>query len=719
MKRIALFVTVLISVCVQAQQNQPEKDSFYSLTPVEVKAVRATEKAPVTKTNIGKKEIEKENVGQDLPFLLNQTPSVVTNSDAGNGVGYTGVRIRGTDATRINVTLNGIPYNDAESQGTYFVDLPDFASSVSSIQIQRGVGSSSNGAGAFGATINFSTNETNLKPYVQANNSYGSFDTWKNTIKAGTGLMGNHFTVDTRLSNITSSGYIDRATSKLRSFYFSTAYIDKSNSLRFNLFKGYEKTYQAWYGVSEADLKAGNRTINYAGTEKPGEPYDNETDNYWQDHYQLFYTHHFNEHLSFNTALFFTKGKGYYEEYRANQTYASYNLPGPVVDGKIIDTADFIRQLWLNNNFYGDIFSLQYHTPKTEFTFGGAYTRYEGNHYGKLIWATYGLTGPPKWYDLDALKTDFNTYAKLLRKLSLKWNGYIDLQFRHVRYDIDGFEDNPTLFVKNNYDFFNPRVGVSYTYNHWNAYLSYSIAHKEPNRDDFEAGKDQQPKPEQLNDVELGVQRTKDHYSWGVTFYYMKYKDQLVLTGKINDVGNYTRTNIPDSYRAGVELQGTVQPVNWFKATANLTLSRNKVKNFTEYIDDYDNGGQKVNSYSATDIALSPNGMGAATLSFFPVKSVELSLLGKYVSKQYLDNTQNDGRKLDPFYVQDARAIYTFHQKMLKEANIILQVNNIFNKKYEPSGYTYNYIYGGDIVVNNYYFPMAGTNFMFAINLAF
>jgi len=693
------------------------KDSFYNLSPVEVRAVRANEHAPVTKTNISKKEIEKQNVGQDLPFLLNQTPSVVTNSDAGNGIGYTGIRIRGTDASRINVTLNGIPYNDAESQGTFFVDLPDIASSLSSIQIQRGVGSSSNGAGAFGATINFSTNEVNHKAYAELNNTYGSFNTWKNTLKAGSGLIGHHFTADIRLSNVTSDGYIDRASSRLRSLYFSGAYLDNSNTLRFNIIKGYEKTYQAWYGVSEADLKGGNRTINYAGTEKPGEPYDNETDNYWQDHYQLFYTHHFNSHLDFNTALFFTKGKGYYEEYRADQSYDTYHLPSPIVGTDTINTSDFIRQLWLDNNFYGDIFSLQYRNRKTELTVGGAFTRYEGDHYGKLTWAEHGITGPDIYYDHDAFKNDFNSYAKLLHAISKNWRMYLDLQYRHVRYDINGFEDNPDLLIKNNYDFFNPKVGLSYSYKEWNGYFSYSIANKEPNRDDFEAGKDQQPRPEHLNDVELGIERRSAKYNWGVTFYYMKYKDQLVLTGKINDVGAYTRTNIPDSYRTGIELQGGLQPTTWFRANANLTLSRNKVQHFEEYIDDYDNGVQKLNSYSTTDIALSPNTTGAATISFFPMKNFEISLLSKYVSEQYLDNTEDEGRKLDPYYVQDARVLYTFRKALLKEVNIILQVNNIFDKKFEPNGYTYNYISGGELVVNNYYFPMAGTNFMIAVNI--
>jgi iron complex outermembrane receptor protein len=362
---------------------------------------------------------------------------------------------------------------------------------------------------------------------------------------------------------------------------------------------------------------------------------------------------------------------------------------------------------------------LQYHNQKTEFTLGGAYTRYEGDHYGKLIWADHGITGPDVYYDHDAFKNDFNSYAKLLQRFSKNWSGYLDLQYRHVKYDINGFEDNPDLLIKNNYHFFNPKFGLSYIHKEWSGYFSYSIANKEPNRDDFEAGKNQQPKPEHLNDIELGIARRSSKYNWGATFYSMKYKDQLVLTGKINDVGAYTRTNIPDSYRAGIELQGGIQATTWFKAAANLTLSRNKVRHFTEYIDDYDNGGQKLNSYSSTDIALSPNTTGAATISFFPTKNFEISLLSKYVSKQYLDNTEDEGRKLDPFYVQDARVIYTFHKAFLTEANIILQVNNIFNKKYEPSGYTYNYISSAELVVNNYYFPMAGTNFMVGANLKF
>jgi iron complex outermembrane receptor protein len=710
MKRIAIACFYL-SACLTAFGQEETKDSFYVLSPVEVRAVRAAENAPFTKTNLSKKEISKLNLGQDLPFLLNQTPSVIVKSDAGNGVGYTGIRIRGTDATRINVTLNGIPYNDAESQGTFFVDLPDFASSVGSIQIQRGVGTSSNGAGAFGGSINFSTNEINKGSYAEINNSFGSFNTWKNTVKAGTGLLGDHFTADLRLSRINSDGFIDRAKSDLKSFYFSTAYLADKTSLRLNIFSGKEKTYQAWYGISEADLKAGRRTVNYAGTEKPGEPYDNETDNYWQDHYQLFFDHQINKNLSFNTAFFLVKGKGYYEQYKADEAYTDYGLSLP-------GNSDFVRQLWLDNDFYGNVFSLQFRNAKTQFVLGGGYNRYVGNHFGELIWASNGLPTPTyRWYDLDALKTDFNIYLREQRLFAANWYYFYDLQYRHVKHDINGFRDNPSLVINNNYDFFNPKAGITYVKNGWKGYLSYSMANKEPNRDDFEAGIHQQPSSEQLNDIELGIERTHKLSSWSATFYYMHYKDQLVLTGKINDVGAYTRTNIPKSYRMGIELQGAAGISSWMNLSANLAISQNKVIDFNEYIDDYDQGGQKLNTYTSTDIAFSPNIVGAATINFIPCRHLELSLLSKYAGREYLDNTQNETRKLDPFYTQDLRIIYTVKAKFLKEINLTGQVYNLFNTKYQPNGYTYSYITGGETVTENYYFPMAGINFMVGLNV--
>lgn len=714
MKRIAIIYGLLFYCATMFAQVEPN-DSFYLLSPVEVRAVRAGENAPFTKTNLSKKEIGKLNLGQDIPFILNQTPSVVVNADAGNGVGYTGIRIRGTDATRINVTLNGIPYNDAESQGTFFVDLPDFSSSVGSIQIQRGVGTSSNGAGAFGASINFSTNELNKESYAEFNNSYGSFNTWKNTIKAGTGLLGEHFITDIRLSRLSSDGYIDRATSDLKSFYFSTAYLANKSSLRLNIFSGKEKTYQAWNGVSESDLRNGNRTINYAGMEKTGKPYNNETDNYWQNHYQLFFDHRFNDKLSFNTAFFLTKGKGYYEQYKAGEAYADYGQPDP---SPAVSTTNLVRQLWLDNNFYGNIFSLQLKNKLSQFTLGGGWTKYDGKHFGDITWAQNGLASPTiRWYDHTAEKTDLNIYFKQQTQFVSNWFLFYDLQYRHITYDVNGFRDHPAVIVNRAFNFFNPKTGISYNKNGWKGYLSYSIANKEPNRDDFEAGINQQPKREKLNDIELSIERTNKLINWSATLYYMHYKDQLVLTGQINDVGAYTRTNIPKSYRAGVELQGGAKISSWMNVLANLTLSKNKVLDFTEFIDDYDLGGQKINQYKTTDIAFSPSITGGATMSFLPCENFELNLLSKYVNKQYLDNTQNKNRKLNAFYTQDIRAIYTFKNKWLKELNLIGQVNNILNKKYEPNGYTFSYIYGGESIAENYYFPMAGTNFMVGVNV--
>ncbi|MBO9683656.1 MAG: TonB-dependent receptor [Flavisolibacter sp.] len=716
MKRTVILICSAFPLIASSQEKKDTTD----LPPVEVRAVIAPPTAPFAKTNLDKKDIARQNLGQDLPFLLNQTPSVVVNSDAGNGIGYTGIRIRGTDATRINVTLNGIPYNDAESQGSFFVDLPDFASSVNRIQIQRGVGTSTNGAGAFGATINFSTNDVNKKAYTEINNSYGSFNTWKNTIKAGTGLLGNHFTVDARVSRVSSDGYIDRASTNLRSGYLSAAYLSDKNDLRINVFSGKEKTYQAWNGVSESDLKT-HRTINYAGMEKPGEPYNNETDNYRQDHYQMFFTHRFNPNFSFNIAGFLTPGKGYYEEYRANQDYAKYGLAYPVVGGTTITETDLIRQLWLKNYYYGSIFSLQKQSAKTRLTFGGAITKYDGNHFGKVIWSEQVWNGSKRWYDLDAFKKDFNVYGKWQQDITNQLQLFADAQFRRVEYDLLGFRGNPKLFIYNTYNFFNPKIGLSYHQNNWLVYGSYSVAHKEPNRDDFEAGKNQQPKPETLQDWEAGIERKNSQSFLSANFYYMQYKDQLVLTGQINDVGAYTRTNIPNSYRLGIELQGSSMINKWLKAGANLTLSRNRIKNFTEYIDAYDASynwlGQDTKFYRESAISFSPDVTGAATITLMPVKQLNIDFLSKYVGKQYLDNTENNRRKLNPYFTEDVRAIYSFSKNRLKNVDLIFQVNNVFNKKYEPNGYTFSYYVASDLTTENYYYPMAGTNWMLGLNV--
>ncbi|MGZ8516256.1 MAG: TonB-dependent receptor [Chitinophagaceae bacterium] len=703
-----------------AKQKQESTDSFYLLTPVEVKAIRAGEKAPFTKTNLSKKEIQKNNLGQDIPFILNQTPSVVVNSDAGAGIGYTGLRIRGTDATRINFTLNGIPYNDAESQGAFLVNLPDFTSSVNSIQIQRGVGTSSNGTGAFGATVSLSSNETNLKSYAELNNSYGSFNTWKNTVKAGTGLIDNHFTVDARLSQVTSDGYIDRASSNLQAFYLSGAYLNDKSTLRLNVFSGKEKTYQAWNGVPGYLLKT-ERTYNTSGTDKPGEPYDNETDNYRQTHYQLFFNHFINNDWNFNTGVFLTRGLGYYENYNAGEKFADYGLPDLVINGSTIQETDLVRQKWLDNYFYGQILSGQYKKDKHALTIGGGWTVYDGVHHGDIIWAQYGFEKDYRYYDLDALKSDINIYAKWEYQFSAYWNLFTDMQYRHVQHKMNGFSNNPGLFIHRKFDFLNPKLGILFSKNGWQSYFSYAMANKEPNRDDFEAGLTNQPEKETLHDFEAGLEKKTAKFHAGATLYYMQYKDQLVLTGMINDVGAYTRINVPNSYRTGLELQGGYVFNNWLNIVANLSFSKNKIKAFTEYLDDYDANwewiGQHTVTHNKTDIAFSPSVVGGATLTVLPVKNFEISLLSKYVGSQYLDNTQSDARKLNGFYTQDARAILTLKNKLFSEWNIIGQVNNVFNKKYEPNGYTYSYVLDGTITADNYYFPMAGTNFMIGVNI--
>ena len=722
MKRIAISIICLsgsISAWTQ-RPARPANDSFYLLSPVEVRAIRAGEKAPFTKSNLSKKEILILNQGQDIPFLLNQTPSVVANSDAGTGIGYTGIRIRGTDATRINVTLNGIPFNDAESQGSFFVNLPDFSSSVNSIQVQRGVGTSSNGTAAFGATISLSTNEVNKESYAEINNSYGSFNTWKNTVKAGSGLIDDRFTLDMRLSNISSDGYIDRASSQLQAFYVSGAYLGDRSTWRLNVFSGKEKTYQAWNGIPEGLLKT-NRTYNSSGTDRPGVPYDNEVDNYRQTHYQLFYDHKSNDRWHLNVASFLTRGIGYYENYKAGESFSSYGLPDLVINGQPVSETDLVRQKWLDNYFYGQNYSAQYRGGRNAVTIAAGWTHYDGKHHGDVIWAKYGFDNGFRYYDLDARKTDINAYAKWQYELQKNWTLFSDLQYRRVQHKMEGFSDHPQLVIERKFDFVNPKAGISYSKNAWSGYFSYALGNKEPNRDDFEAGEMNQPKKETLHDFEMGIERKGNRLQVGATLYYMLYKDQLVPTGRINDVGAYTRLNVPESYRAGLELQGMMSFSPWLNASANLTLSENRIRRFTEYLDEYDADfewlGQTTVDHRNTNIAFSPSVIAGATLNLIPVKDVTISLLSKYVGRQYLDNTESDTRKLDPYYTQDIRLLFTMRNKIFREWNIVAQVSNLFDIKYEPNGYTYGYLYDGKLSADNYYFPMAGTNFMLSVNL--
>ena len=693
--------------------------SFEMLQPLEVTAVRASDRAPFAKSNITKEELKKLNLGMDIPYILNQLPSVVVNSDAGNGVGYTGIRIRGSDATRINVTLNGIPYNDAESMGTFFVNLPDFTSSVNSIQVQRGVGTSSNGPAAFGASVHLSTNDIKEKPYLEFNNSIGSFGTFKNTLQGGTGIIGKYFTVDGRVSTIRSNGYIDRASSDLRSFYVGTVFKKGLTSLRFNVFSGNEKTYQAWYGVTESLLST-NRRFNPAGTEKPGDPYDNQTDNYYQTHYQLFFNQQLKNNWTLNTTSFLSRGKGYYEEYKADEPFIKYGL-SPFTSGGITYTnTDLVRQLWLDNYYYGQLFTLQKKEDKKEVTFGGGVTRYDGDHIGRLPWLQRG-TQPAnyRFYDLPAFKNDAHLYMKWQQNFSSRWKGFVDVQQRLVRHVMEGFRNNPTLRVDRSFSFFNPKLGLSYQNAGTQAFLSFAVANKEPNRDDFQAGINSQPRAERLMDLEAGWLHRTEKSSIGLTLFYMDYRDQLVLTGQINDVGAYTRTNVPRSYRTGFEIEGGIRLRPSLNLNGNLTLSQNRIRQFTEYIDNWDTGDQDKIVHRNKDISFSPPVTANVTLNWKPLPSLELDWLHKFVDRQFLDNTSNAARQIAAFYVQDVRINWKVPVKTFKETRLVVQVFNLLNKQYAPNGYTYPFVSGGTLIADNYFYPVAGTHLMAALNISF
>jgi iron complex outermembrane receptor protein len=690
-------------------------DSIRNLPPLEVKSIRVNETSPFAKTNFSKEAIAKVNLGQDLPFLVQNTPSVVVHSDAGTGVGYTGIRIRGTDGTRINVTLNGIPYNDAESSMTYFVDLPDFSSSVNSIQIQRGVGTSTNGAGAFGATMNLSTNSYNPSAYLSLNNSVGSFNSLKNNLVVGSGLLKNHFTIDGRLSRISSDGYMDRASSNLNSFHISGAYWGNNSSLRLNIFSGKEKTYQSWNGVPEEVLIT-NRTYNAAGMEKADAAYPDQTDNYTQTHYQLFYNKQINNYLKWSTALFLTKGNGYYEEYKASVDIKEYLLPANPLYNSI--NPDIIRRRSLGNYFYGQIASMMYEKGKNELTIGGGWNQYDGEHFGILPYPNViAIKSPIEYYRNNASKKDYTFYTKWQYKITPHLKSFLDLQYRKVAHQMNGFDKTPNLITKGNFDFFNPKAGLNYTLKNTTFYTSIAIAHKEPNRDDYETGALQKPKQEILYDWETGIQKRNPIYSWGMNFYYMNYKDQLVLTGKINDVGAYTRTNVPKSYRAGLELEGTWKLNSQISTSGNITFSKNKIAHFTEYFDNYDTYEQKAIEHHNTDIALSPNTTASHSINFSPNSNWQFIFTSKYVSKQYLDNTQNESRILKPYFINDLNLIWKFASKKRWDANLQLYLINLFDKLYEPNGYTYSYIYGGVTTTSNNYYPMAGRNFWLSLKI--
>jgi len=701
-----------------------------------VSATRADERTPMTYSTVNRETLQKNNLGQDVPFVLRWTPSAVVTSDAGTGVGYTGIWIRGSDPTRINITVNGIPLNDSESQGVFWVNMPDFTSSTEDVQIQRGVGASTNGAGAFGATINLNTSKVHKKAYASTDLTAGSFGTLKGNLRFGTGLLDNGFTVDGRLSRITSDGYIDRASADLSSWYLSGAWIGERSSVRLNAFSGSEVTYQAWNGVDASLVDdPATRTSNTAGTEKAGDPYDNEVDDYGQTHLQLLFNHELSEQWYLNLAGHYTLGQGFFEQYKADEDFADYGLSPIVLGGETINTTDLIRRRWLDNDFYGATYSLHYNgsDQRLRATLGGGYHIYQGAHFGEILWARYAAESEirDRYYDNDAEKRDFNIFAKFNYALNDRWDTYLDLQLRNVSYDFLGVNNDGTQVDQSaDLSFFNPKAGIQYRPNErQRAYASFAVAQREPNRNDYVGStSENRPEAEKLYNLEAGWEQQWTKATLQANVYYMYYQDQLVLNGQINDVGELLRTNVDESYRLGIELVAGGEVAPNLTLQGNLTLSENKVISFTEFVDDYDADfnwiGQQGIQREDTDLAFSPNVLGAAELryEFLPQADrhdLSVALRGKYVGRRYLDNSADEANSLDPYFFSDWQLQYTLRPSGLRAIRLNLQVLNWLDQLYESNGWSYRYFLGGDAQVLQGLYPQAGRQLMLGLGIDF
>ena len=683
---------------------------------------------------LSKDQIQKDNIGQDAPYLLQNFTSVNVSSDAGAGVGYTNMSVRGSDGTRINVSVNGVPLNDAESHGSFWVNMPDFMSSAESVTLQRGIGASTNGVAAFGANLNVQTNTLKPDAYAETDNSYGSFNTLKNTIKLGTGLLNNRFSLDMRLSQISSDGYIDRASSNLKSYFVTAGWYGKKSILKFNQFTGKEKTYQAWNGVPQDSLKT-NRTFNEFS-------YQNQTDNYTQQHNQLFYSFA-NRQWIVNTVIHYTKGSGYYEEYKQDQSLKKYSYDNLIIGSDTITNTDLVRRRWLDNQFYGAIYSVSKNPNFNDFTkvpvkfvIGGGANQYLGNHFGEVIWSKYASNGfiNDKYYSDDAVKNDMNQYVKMDVYLPKSWTVFTDLQFRHIDYRFTGFND---LFIPTpqqaQYNFFNPKVGfmklpafkqnidsTQMVSTGLRFYAFYAFSNREPVRTDFvNSTPSSRPKPESMHNVELGIEKIIKQFTLKLNYYMQYYIDQLVLTGQINDVGAYTRTNVDKSYRTGFELEMEFWLAKKLRIFTSTTISQNKIANFTEYLDDYDTGLQIENNYKNTDIGFSPSIIAGAGIDYTPFTNTSFSITTKYVGSQFLDNTQNSARQINAYTYTNLRLSKTFSGVQFKGFTIGVQVNNVLNSLYEANGYTFSYVYDKNLTTQNYYFPQAGINYMGFCSLKF
>ena len=699
--------------------------SKFQLDEFEVTTSRVGQNSPVAHENISKEEIEANNHGVDLPILLDQATSIVTTSDAGAGVGYTGIRVRGTDATRVNITINGIPFNDAESHGVFWVNMPDLSSSTSDIQIQRGVGSSTTGASSFGATVNLSTlgNASSIKPFGEISNSFGSFNTIKNTVRFGSGLMDGKWNFEGRLSKIQSDGFIDRANSDLKSYYLSGSYLGEHTFIQALVFSGHEKTYQAWYG---APIRLLNSGVDSSQTYNPYD-YDNEIDNYQQTHYQLHITDKAIKKLKLNTSFHYTRGAGYFEQYVGTEhnsvmyygDYAwgknllsYYNLNDVIISGDTISQTNLIRRRWLDNHFYGLVFSADYTANKFNLILGGGANQYLGGHFGEVIWAQYASDGSirHRYYDNDAKKNDVNFYGKLNYDLNKDFNVYLDLQYRFVSYEFTGLNnDRSPLDQTANLNFFNPKAGVNYRLNSSNNLYGFiGVGNKEPNRDDFtESSPESRPQHEQLVDVEFGHRYASEKFSISTNFYHMQYENQLILTGELNDVGSAVRVNIPESYRRGVELTGSALIHEKLQLKFNCTLSENKIATFNEFVESWDNSDTLIEvNHQNTDIAFSPSIIGGGQLIFTPFDhekhgKLQLALITKYVGNQFIDNTSNESAKLDDYVVHDFRFTYLKKTTLFKEIECSVWLRNLANQHYISNAWVYRFKYSGNAVDPN------------------
>ena len=696
-----------------------------SLDEVFLSSVRVNAQSPITYSNLTNEEIEDRNLGQDIPVLMNYMPNVVTTSDAGAGVGYTGIRVRGSDATRVNVTINGIPYNDAESQGTFWVNLGDFASSVENLQLQRGVGTSTNGAGAFGASLNILTDSYKEEAQAEIANSVGSYNTFKHTVKFSTGLINDHWEFAGRASKIRSDGYIDRASSDLKSYFLQGTYVDENTLVKALGFGGSERTYQAWYGIDQETLD-NDRTFNPAGiyTDENGNTqfYDNQTDNYKQDHYQLLWNQEYGSNWSSNIAFHYTYGRGYYEEYNEDAALTEFGLQPFVAGGEEVATSDIVGTKWLDNHFYGSVFSLNYQNSNWDVTFGGGWNKYKGDHFGEVLYTRFARNNDPyePYYFNEAEKTDFNIYGKANFAITEKLAGYADLQLRTINYETDGLLDDQSRFLnEDNFSFFNPKAGLTYEFNPANQlYFSYARAHREPSRNDYENG---DPEPEELNDFELGWRFNKPAVQINTNLYYMDYQNQLVLTGGIDDVGAFIRANSGNSYRLGLEVDAAVRITDNFNVRPNIAISRNKNVDFVSSFD-----GELVD-YGNTDISYSPEIVAGNIIEYRPVNNLELKLLSKYVGEQYMSNFEAEDSRLDAYFVNDFNVQYTLNNPwVFREIVLTGLVNNFLNEKYVSNGYYFTYDVpneefpsGFETIEGAGYYPQATTNFLLGLTLKF